>query len=120
MPATQTNNGSDPASASKATTPKATTPKQTLAQRATTVETHKRRPVFKDVPNIPRVGMEDGRIGAVQAEVMLDTDGSIISGPHMLTVVRKNADGSESGARFPLADVQYLADAFKSAGFDLV
>lgn len=100
--------------------PRTDKPASTLAAAATQAQARKRRPVFKDVPGIPRVPMADGRVGCVQAEVILEPDGSFASGPHMLTIPRRNADGSESGARFPLADVQLLADAFSAAGLKLV
>lgn len=91
----------------------------TLAAQAVNVKAAKRRPVFRDVHGIPRVPLADGRVGCVQAEQILTPDG-IEQGPHMLTIPRKNQDGTESGQRYPLADVQLLADGFASAGVQLV
>jgi hypothetical protein len=96
-----------------------TEPAQSLAAQAVTVKAGKRKPVFVDVDGIPRVPLADGRVGCVQHELLLTPEGTS-HGPWMLTIPRKNADGSESGQRFPLADVQLLADAFKAAGKPLV
>lgn len=95
-------------------------PAATLAQKATQQRAAKRKPVFRDVSGIPRVPLSDGRVGCVQAEVILLADGTVGSGAHMLTIPRRNADGSEAGQRFPLSDVQLLADAFAAAGYKLV
>lgn len=111
---------SAPKSASKSA-PKKRAPKPTLARQAQTVKASKRRPVFVDVPGIPRVPLSDGRTGAVQCELILSADGTIAQGAHMLAIPRSNGDGTEGAQwRIPLADVQLVADGFKAAGLTLV
>ncbi len=98
----------------------ATAKTQSLATQASAVKAGKRKPVFIDVPNIPRVPLADGRVGCVQYELLLTGAGETTTGAWMLTIPRKNADGSESGARFPLAEIQLIADAYRVAGHSLV
>lgn len=91
-----------------------------LAAAAAQRKASKPKPVFRDKPGTPRVALADGRVGCVQCQLMLEPDGTTSLGPDMLTIPRTNADGSESGQRFPLAEIQLLADGFAAAGFQLV
>lgn len=69
-----------------------------------------------DGTTVPRVTLEDGRLGAIQAEVRVDGT----SGPLLVSLIRVNADGTEGATRFSLADISRIVRAYADAGLPLV
>lgn len=120
MPATSLQNGSAPVVESKPAR-KTAAPVQSLAAQAAARKVGKPKPVFADSPTVARFPLADGRVGCVQNQLSLGADGVTVErGPDLITIPRKNADGSESGERFPLATIQLLADGARAAGYKLV
>lgn len=94
----------------------ATVAPDALGTQAVTETVAKSARVYEDAPNVARVPLEDGRVGAIQRE--LRADGT--HGPLVVAIIRKSPEGVESATRSSLADVQRVSDALGAAGHTLV
>ena len=86
-----------------------------LASAVASEQVSKAQRVFIDVPDTPAPITASGLVAKVQREHR--ADGTL--GEYLLAAVRKNRDGSESVARYSIAQLQELKSALESHGVKL-